>query len=174
MSVLAIDPGAKRLGWAVVERNAFGEPRCPVSGIFHCDRQVGEAYQDYRLRAMREVVGWSETISKTYVFGEVVHETLPVKGFNDMGQAYLALSVISAVAGFFMTVRHPVVQIGATTVKSKIGGSNKATKVRVRNGVWQLIPDLQGRGPNWKKGSKFFDESDAVAIGLAYLGFTRK
>jgi Holliday junction resolvasome RuvABC endonuclease subunit len=169
--ILAIDPGAKRLGWAILNL-IDGVPTCPRSGILSCERGDKELYQAYRLRAMGEGVQWAQALynGQNY-FDEVVHETLPAKGFNDMGQAYLALSVISAVSGYFMSRSIPITQIGATTVKARIGGSNKATKVRVRNGVWQLIPELQAKAPEWKK---VYDESDAVAIGLTHLGFTRK
>lgn len=87
-----------------------------------------------------------------------------------MGQAYLALSVLSAIQGMAMEKSFKVEQIGATTVKAAIGGSNKATKVRVRNGVWEIIPSLQAKAKEWKG---VYDESDAIAIGLTYLGYKR-
>jgi Holliday junction resolvasome RuvABC endonuclease subunit len=122
------------------------------------------------MRAMNEGVQWLD--GQLYYRNPtvMVTEIIPVKGFNDMGQAYLALSVVSAMVGYAMGQGINCEQIGATTVKARIGGSNKATKVRVRNGVWQLIPDLQKKASQWKK---VFDESDAVAVGLAYLGYTR-
>jgi Holliday junction resolvasome RuvABC endonuclease subunit len=169
VTVLAIDPGAKRLGWATLRQDSSGV-RCLESGILVCERLPDEPYQHYRLRAMDNAISWVDSVFLYRAPDVVVAETIPVKGFNDMGQAYLALSVISAVFGYAMTHGIKVEQIGATTVKARIGGSNKATKVRVRNGVWQLIPDLQMKAKEWKG---VYDESDAVAVGLAYLGYSR-
>lgn len=169
--ILAIDPGAKRLGWAILSNDPNDQLRYYASGIVECIRGDTETYQDYRRRAMKQAVVWFNDIDIKYNFKEVVTETLPVKGFNDMGQAYLALSVVSAVQGVATHLGHPLVQIGATTVKARVGGTNKATKVRVRNSVWQAFPALQkSKHQEWKK---VFDESDAIAVGLAHLGYKR-
>jgi Holliday junction resolvasome RuvABC endonuclease subunit len=170
VKVLALDPGAKRLGWAVLYDGNDGSPRYHSSGIWTSERKDSETYQGYRLRAMSEAGIWIDTMTTQYLPDEVVMETIPVRGFNDMGQAYLALSVISAMSGVCATKRVQMSQIGATTVKARIGGSNKASKVRVRNTVWQVFPALQSKAPEWKK---VYDESDAIAIGLTRLGYTR-
>lgn len=171
MKVLALDPGAKRLGWAVLYTKADGSPGYVNSGIWSCEREDGEAYQAYRLRAMKEVSVWANQMVIRFPTPiNVVSEILPVKGFNDMGQAYLALSVVSAITGIYMSHGYKVSQIGATTVKARIGGTAKASKVRVRNGVWQLLPELQSKASEWKK---VYDESDAIAIALTHLGYQR-
>lgn len=169
MRVLALDPGAKRLGWAII--SGGGEnPVYIASGILASERAEGESYQDYRLRVMNAAVSWIEEQLACFMIHEVVMEIVPVKGFNDMGQAYLALSVISAITGVCMTQGYKVQQIGATTVKARVGGTKKATKVRLRNVVWQYFPQLRKKAPEWKK---VFDESDAIAIALAHLGYTK-
>lgn len=167
---MGIDPGAKRLGWSVVGRKQDGTYNYEDSGIVACERDDGEAYQAYRLRAIVQGVKAFQAHIPWYTPDEIVVETLPVKGFNDMGQAYLALSVISAIQGYAYAEGYKVSQIGATTVKARIGGSNKASKVRVRNAVWQVFPELTAKAPEWKK---VYDESDAIAIALTHLGYTR-
>lgn len=166
---MGIDPGAKRLGWSVLSKKPDGTPKYWDSGIHICERKDSELYQAYRLRAMESIIRSFKVHLPWFTPDEIVIETLPVRGFNDMGQAYLALSVVSAITGYAMSEGYKVSQIGATTVKARIGGSNKASKVRVRNGVWQLLPELQGK-TGWKK---VYDESDAVAIALTHLGYSR-
>lgn len=164
MRVLAFDPGAYRMGWAVVEDG----PVYVASGIDGLERGSTELYQHYRLRL---IFHWSLNMGdylRTYKPDVIVNEIIPTRGFNDASQSLLAAAALTAAQAIAYDQGYKCEQIGATTVKARIGGSNKATKVRVRNGVLDLLPELKPRLKDWKK---VFDESDAIAIGLTHLGY---
>lgn len=165
MRVFALDPGALRMGWAVVETG----PKYIKSGIIERPRPEDEAYQDYR---MRLIIFWAfqmDSFLKVYSPDLIVNEIIPTRGFNDASQSLLAASALTSAQAIASYRGYKCSQIGATTVKAKVGGSNKATKAKVRNGVLDLLPELLPRKKDW---TKVFDESDAIAVGLAYLGYT--
>lgn len=164
MRVLAFDPGAYRMGWAVVETG----PVYVASGIVGVERGPTELYQHYRLRL---ITHWS-IVTDSFLKHKpdvVVNEIIPTRGFNDASQALLAAAALTAMQAIAVDRGYKCEQIGATTVKARIGGSNKATKVKVRNGVFEQLPELKPRLKDWRK---VFDESDAIAIGLTHLGYT--
>lgn len=165
MRLLALDPGAKRLGWAVLEDGKYVD-----SGIWSCLREDGEPYQAYRLRLIEEASLWMRSCLILHEPDALVSEIVPVKGFNDMGQSILAMTAVTAMQSICIDMGVPINQIGATTVKKEIGGTAKASKVGVRNGVWEILPELVSKRAEWKG---VYDESDAIAIGLAYSGFKR-
>lgn len=164
--ILAMDPGAARMGWAILDGAGGADP--PVyynSGVWEVPRGT-MPYHAYRLHLIDQ---WIENASSLIGFYEpdlIVNETLPVRGFNNMSQVILAQTAITTVQALACLLEIPVQQIAANTVKVKIGQSVKASKVAVRNGVQQLFPQLKT-----KPWTKVFDESDACAIGLAYLGY---
>lgn len=163
MRVLALDPGAKRMGWA------FFDPYYMDSGVFGVE-QKSLTYQDYRLTIVREFTYWFHNKIVTLHPDVVVSEMLPVRGFNNMAQAILAhaaLTCCQAIA-FDLSQVLGLKQIAAATVKTHIGGKAKATKVQVRNGVLQLVPELVHKKSQW---TKVFDEPDAIAVGLTQLGY---
>jgi hypothetical protein len=64
----------------------------------------------------------------------------------------------------------PVEQVSARTVQAKMAlrkPNVKVTKPQVRNGVLTHLPEMKER---LMKNVKVFEESDALAIGLWYLG----
>jgi Holliday junction resolvasome RuvABC endonuclease subunit len=166
MKIISIDPGAKRCGWAVLEGDGLETPERINSGVFGVDRG-NETYHSYRLKVIEEFSFWSEDLMRQVNPSVVVSEILPVRGFNNMSQALLAAAAITAVQTIAFQRQHVVSQLAAVTVKLKIGGSGKATKVKVRNGVNALLPEWDF---DFKQTS--FDETDAIAVGLAYLGYT--
>lgn len=164
MKVLAFDSGAKNLGWASVGSDP--QPFYHLSGVLHLDR--GEtAYQKYRLNLSEELCYSIPVLLDVCEPDEVVTEIIPTFGFSNNAQAYLANVAATTIHTICILRGLPVYQIGANTVKSNIaiGGS---TKVRVRNGVLKLLPELEDRKSSW---TKKFDEPDAIAIALAHLGF---
>jgi Holliday junction resolvasome RuvABC endonuclease subunit len=164
--VLSIDPGAKRLGWAVLEGTA-DDVRYYDSGLFGVERDEVEKYHPYRLRVVQRSAEWAVKILDRWKPDVVVSETLPIKGFNNSGQALLAGAAITSIQAIAATKGYVVSQIGATTIKCQIAGSGRATKVGVRNGVVSILPELAKAAKGW---TKEFDEPDAIAVGLAYLG----
>lgn len=164
MRLLALDPGAKRMGWAV-----FDTSRYEASGVFGVEQEK-LTYQNYRLKIVEEFTIWMHRMVLARNPDILVSETLPSRGFNNMAQAILAHTALTCCQSiaFDLSQTRQVSQIAAATVKTHIGGKVKATKVQVRNGVLQLIPELADKKSQW---TKVFDESDAIAVGLTYLGY---
>lgn len=167
MRTLALDPGAKRMGWAVLDAGVSG-PRYYGSGIIGLDRGTNEKYQDYRVRLIKHVVLEGNALLLLMKPYEMVSEILPVSGFNNMAQPLLAATAITVMQTLCWDQGIQLHQIGATTVKARIAGNHKGSKVSVRNGVLQLLPELAPKKKQWVKE---FDEPDAIAIGLTHLGF---
>lgn len=174
MKLLSLDPGAERMGWAIVDGEFVGEDE-PVwidSGIWQFHRG-DQDFQPYKLDLIKYVTGRMYTILSWHSdLVEVVSEIVPAVGggnFVAATQSHLAHTAATAAQTYALTRRLTIAQIGATTVKKQIGGSGKATKVKVRNGVYHFFPFLKdSRGELWKK---IHDESDAVAIALAHFGY---
>lgn len=176
--ILAFDSGAKRMGWAALERETSKpvKDKPPIHlGVGHwgVDREVNGKklpYQEYRLKLEDY---WIAKTPELLVYrpDAVVCEIVPVVGggnFVAATQSQLAATAITVVQVIAKQYGIPVYQIGATTVKARIGGGKKATKVKVRDGVIKIMPTLADFKKEW---TKVFDVSDAVAIGLAYWGY---
>lgn len=168
MRVLSFDPGAERMGHAVLESG----PKFIVSGVRYCNRWPKEAFQAYRLRL--EQLWVEETIALLDDYGPdaIVSEIVPSTGFNNASQSYLANTAITVVHAIAYSRGIPVHQLSARHVQKQIairGKSKKITKPQVRNGVIQLLPELK---PKLSKWVKIFEEPDALAVGLTYLGYS--
>lgn len=178
MRVLALDPGAERMGYAILERpeDDKNKPcRRIGSGFLGIKRDSNEsekeAYQQYRLRLIDYWIAETPTLLNSFTPDVVVSEIVPVVGggnFVVATQSQLASTAITVVQAVARQRGLKVEQLGATTVKAKIGGRKKATKVQVRNGVFKLLPGSEVFKKQW---TVLFDESDAHAIGLTYLGY---
>lgn len=172
--VLAFDPGATRCGFACLEMKE-DELIWHESGIFGVNRQRNnktEEFQKYRLRLISYWVKNTLELLDRLRPDLVVIEIVPAVGggnFVVATQSHLAATVGTVILAMANLRGIPVEQIGATSVKKKIGGSNKATKVKVRNGVHQLVPATKRRKKRWRN---VYDESDAMAIALTALGLS--
>lgn len=174
MRALAFDPGAKRMGFAVVEGDGKSAPKEVAGGHFGLER--GEAtYQEHRLALVSLWAKATPRMLRSYDPDVVVCEIVPSRGFNDASQSLLAMSAISAVQALAFFQGYPVEQIGATSVKAKIGlkkdDQKTATKVGVRNGVYKLLPSTERFRQEWVS---VHDVSDAFGIALCHLGYTNK
>lgn len=167
MRVLAFDSGAERMGWGSVGKHESGRPYYHISDILRLPRG-NKAFQKYRMDLEEELCNSIPALIDLTEPDEIVTETVPAVGFNNSTQAYLANVAITTVHAVAIIRGLPVYQIGANTVKKDIAIGGK-TKPRVRNGVIQLLPELEHRKSSWVKE---FDEPDAIAIGLAHLGFS--
>jgi Holliday junction resolvasome RuvABC endonuclease subunit len=173
--VLAFDPGAERMGWALIE-GTLGDrklkPRWWDSGIIELHRGSAD-FQEYKLKLIRHVHNRVNDLIAWLEPDEVSSEIVPAVGggnFIAATQSHLAHTAATVTQAVAISHDLQIFQIGATTVKKNIGGNGKATKVKVRNGVYHFFPFLkESRGEFWKK---VFDESDAIAIGLAHLGYS--
>ena len=172
--VLAFDTGAKRMGWAVIDRylgaqKGQEEPRYLDSGIKGIEKDDGEAFQDYRLRLVRYWAAETDVLLRTFLPQFVANETIPLIGGGPAAmQSVLAASAITTVQAICAVNDVTVQQVAAITVKARIGGKKTATKPKVRDGVISLLPELASRKSDW---TKVFDESDALGVGLTALGF---
>lgn len=171
MRVLAFDTGATNLGWASVGEED-GHPYYHMSGIVKSPRKE-MPFQEYREALTAELTYIIPDILALTSPDEVVTETIPAS--LQTAQSYLANTVATIIHVTAFTLGYPVNQISARTVHSCIAIGNvakKTSKVMVRNGVLELLPELQHRKKEWTKAP--WDEVDAIAIGLCKLGFTNK
>lgn len=171
MIVLGIDGGAERLGWGLLERG--DKPIYLDSGIISLPRG-SKVYQAYRLEIISFYVEnlW-RLIDDPYIpIDVVVNETVPAAGTFNGTQMYLVNAVVAAIQALTMERGIKVDQIGATSVQSRIAvgkKGRKTSKVQVRNGVIELLPELLPRKSEWVK---VFEEPDALAVGLAYMEYS--
>lgn len=176
--VLAIDPGAERLGWAVLDRIDGGIPVLHASGIWGLSRKPKEDFQPYKLRLISYWSIKAPMLLRQNTGTRLISEILPAVGGGNFAvatQSELAKAAITVIQAFAMKALWTVEQIGATTIKKAIGGSKTASKAKVRNGVIHFLPDLKDELKTETTGSKpVWDRSDAIATGLTYYGLALK
>lgn len=171
MKLLAIDPGAERCGWAVMQPG----PKLLDSGVFSCHRN-GEDFQDYRIRLENEAFYFFHHKMEEEKFTHIVNETVPAVGggnFVVATQSYLVNCVVASlhISAFIHGVWPE--QIAARTVQSRIGikgRTGKVTKAGMRNGVITILPDLRAfvSDKEWP-----WDRWDSIGIGCAFMGYKR-
>lgn len=186
MRVLGFDPGAKRMGWSCLEATPaeVKENKPPIvhgSAVFGLDQGSNESsdetFQQYRIRLIDLTISETEELLHEYRPDVVVGEIVPaVGGGNFRGGAVQSQLAETAITTVFVVARShaiPVAQVGATSVKARIGGGRKATKVGVRNGIYRIIPSYRTRwqDPALKKLKHITDEADAVGVSLTHLGY---
>jgi Holliday junction resolvasome RuvABC endonuclease subunit len=159
------------MGWGVIDGESPSPPTYVDSGIFGIERGKDESWQDYKLKLTKFHTSYAVDVISLYQPDVVVSEIIPAIGghnFKAATQEQLAQAAISGVHAVAFMFDIPVYQVAANTVKKKIGGAGKATKVKVRNGVMELLPVLTPRKSQW---TKVFDEPDGIAVGLAWMGY---
>lgn len=174
MKVLAYDSGAERMGWSVLEGDGETAPIYIDSGIAKFPRN-GRDFQPYKLSLIDH---WTYLAPAQFIkYGPdcIACETLPAVGggsFVAATQSELGKAAITTVIAMAFERDIPVYQIAAVTVKVRIGGNKKASKVAVRNGVISLLPVLEPRKFEWTDSKKTMDEPDALGVGLTHLGYS--
>lgn len=176
MKLLSFDPGAERMGYACLEGDGTLTAKSWGYGYLGVERASNgskkEEYQKYRLRLIKFWAEEADYLFTTFKPDEMVNELIPPVGgaaFASNGlQAQLAMAALSVLQGAAYRHDVPVTQIAAQTVKKAVGGSYKATKVKVRNGVFLLMPQLAFHRKEW---TRMFDISDAFAVGLTHMGY---
>lgn len=167
---LSFDSGAERMGWASL-REHQGRPYYHASGILALPHDTGK-FQAYRLELINELIVSVPALIDLCEPDEIVTETVPAVGSFGGTQMYLANVACTVVQTIALQRNLPVYQIAARTVQSNIAigrrPGKKVSKVMVRNGVIELLPELVQYKKKWVK---VFDEPDAIAGGLAHLGF---
>lgn len=169
MKVLAIDPGAERLGWACLE---YTEERLVyyTSGILAHHKSIPD--QEYKLELISGLLDPVTALLEDHEPDLVINEIVPSVGsgnFAVSGQGYLANTAIVVANTLTFIAGIPVQQIAARSVQTKIAKKPEKktkgiTKVQVRNGVVEYFPFLKDRAKDMAA-----DETDAIAIGLAGL-----
>jgi Holliday junction resolvasome RuvABC endonuclease subunit len=179
MALLSIDGGAERLGWGILEREGNRPVYLDSGLVSFAQKDFGGTFQDYRLALIRHYVDHLTRPGSIFddsfmPVTEMVAEVLPAIGFGNPVQAYLANVALTVVQTIAVLADVPMSQISARTVQSRIAVGRKGkkiTKVQVRNGVLRQLPELEHRKKEW---TKIFDEPDALAVGLSYLGFANE
>lgn len=170
---MSFDPGAKRMGWSVIKGDGKSTPTWQGSGIATFERDEKEKFQVYRLRVIDFWVTRTGELLNSYKPDELINETVPAVGggnFVVATQSYLANVAITTIQTIARAKGYLVKQIGATTVKKKIGRAKNATKVKVRNGIYEIMPEMKTRHTQWTQ-PKCMDEPDAIAVALTHLGY---
>jgi Holliday junction resolvasome RuvABC endonuclease subunit len=175
MIAIGIDPGAERLGWAVIESEGSGkDPKEVAVGIYGLKRHDNgskEPFQEYRLRLIDYWSRTAETLFEKFDPDQIYNEIVPVVGsgnFVAATQSQLASTALTVIQHEAFRREVPITQIGANTVKKRIGGAKNASKVKVRNGVFQLLPSTERFKKEWVK---VHDSSDACAVALCGIGY---
>lgn len=160
------------MGWACLSEN--DEKKVPDyhgSGHFGLSRKDNESkYQDYRLNLITLWVEETPKLLRAFKPDIIVNEIVPPVGGSGANQVQRQLATTAITTVQAVAIQHglTVKQIGANTVKARIGGGRKASKVAVRNGVLKLMPQMEYKKKEW---TVVFDESDAFAVGLVALGY---
>lgn len=171
MRLLSYDSGAERMGFSVLEGDGETAPVYIASGIIRYPKGKLE-FQKYKLKLIEFWTFTGPAMLNQHRPDGVCAEIMPAVGFNNAVQAELAKAAIVTMMAMAIERSYPVYQIAAVTVKKQIGGNSKASKVKVRDGVIQLLPELESRRYEWQESKKTMDEPDALGIGLAKLGYS--
>jgi Holliday junction resolvasome RuvABC endonuclease subunit len=174
---LGIDPGAFRLGYAIVEESAGFVLH--DSGSDGLERGAKEPFQVYRKRLIDY---WADEFGRSldvliaeYGIDDiyVTFEALPGQGSGNFSggaiQGELAKTAAAVCQAMCTDRGVQWTTVSAKTVKKDVAGSGDATKVGVRNAVIKLFPQLEPR----KKAltDKGADESDGIAIASWAAGY---
>jgi len=177
--VFAVDPGAERLGWAVLD-GCKGDFKLVDSGILALPREKrkngfdkDEEFQVYKLRLINNTTIKVAGLFHRYLPTVLVSETVPAVGggsFIAATQSELAKTAITVFQAFAFSSGLLVFQIGATTIKKRVAGAKDATKAKVRNGVIEVFPEVKESLTKETTGKKpVWDRSDGIATGIAHL-----
>lgn len=179
MRVLGIDPGAERCGWAALRIDDNDRIFLEGSGLVSFPKYGDETFQTYKSRLISFWAQETDTLLGLYSPDEIAIEIVPAVGggnFVAATQSYLAHTQATTLHAIAALNRYPVHQIGATTVKARIGGKKNSSKVQVRNGVFEILPEVEvEKKSEWKTQFRegIYDECDAFAIALTHLGMRR-
>lgn len=167
--ILSIDPGAKRFGWAVIDfdidEDVKYQPSYVSSGVIGLDRTVDDTYTAFKNKLIEYFIPEIDSLLNEYEPDLVVFEWLPlvnVKG--NLGQRVLGFAAAVTAQVLLIQKKIEYKEIGATSVKATLCGTNRATKTQIRNHILGAFPQLEPRRKELAA-----DETDAIAIGLAWM-----
>lgn len=164
MRILAIDPGALRLGYSVIEDGVLID-----SGIKGLVRKPEEEFQAYRFRLIRYWIKEFPLLLNLVNPDIIYSETIPAVGsgsFIAATQSELVKAAITTCQVIAFQRDIDWTQLAATTIKKDLTGSGRASKVKVRDAVISAFPQLKERK---KELTTYADESDAIGIGIVAM-----
>ena len=167
MRLLAIDPGFKRLGYAIFDKNAklinhgVRSPR---------DRGKDEKYQAYLNTGLHDMYHWFDQLIEdnkiTHIIAEIIPPISNKGNFGISPQLPLVISVIAVCKIMAYEDEIEWKDISARSVKNMIVGDSSASKAVVRRAVLSAYPQIQRER---KLGDIPFDETNAISIGMSYF-----
>lgn len=167
MKLLSIDPGFKRLGYAIFDE----ESNILDHGVYsNRERKKDEKYQEYLNSGIYETYHWfGELLDKNKITNIISEIVPPITGKGNFGVSPQVPLVISVMAVCKIMAYEDEIEwedISARTVKTIILGDSSASKAAIRRLVVQEYPEIV-------KGRKLtdipFDETDAISIGMSFF-----
>lgn len=151
--ILGLDLSMGSPGFAVVEINEGGKATVLYAGHIKTNAKLTHGERLMQIEAYLQSV-----VSEYKPFNAVVRE----KGFSRHNITTQTIFRVVGVSDLMLAKEGyvKVVEIAPTTVKKLVCGNGKATKDDVKNAVRNLVASA----PRFKTD----DESDAVAVALAY------
>ena len=151
MRVIGIDPGLRRTGWGVIEKNG--------NKISHLENGVCKSISSDHLsvRLLRLYEQLKKVISLHEPTCAAIENTFVSKdaaGALKLGQARGIALLVPAAAGL------PVFEYAPNTVKKTVVGVGHADKTQVAHMVKMQFPSAVGSG---------YDSFDALAIALCHV-----
>jgi Holliday junction resolvasome RuvABC endonuclease subunit len=170
---LALDPGIRCTGWALVEDDSDEEPaRLLVAGLIETTKDEGQTVTDDARRAVFEILGeLDERIRLYYSAPSNPPKRLVVEAFTSQGKASWAalqtLRLLGALEEWGPVRGMAYHEITTQSAKTRIGLELDATK----DEVLERVLELEGGGA-WYGGltKGRFHVADAIAVGLAVQG----
>jgi Holliday junction resolvasome RuvABC endonuclease subunit len=175
--ILGIDPGMKRLGLAVVERNEKGNIVLLTHGLIHNPRDVS-SYNEYLNKSIHEiVVDFSRFLGLTNP-DIVVAELVPPGRLRASSELVFSAITVCKVLAYQWDIEWR--DVAANSVKCTVVADGNATKAKVKNAMITMFPRLADSHQKEKEKQKNEgvkpmglpqDVFDAVAI--AYTGLLK-
>jgi crossover junction endodeoxyribonuclease RuvC len=150
MRVLGIDPGSRRTGWGVVERDR-GRYTLVAAGAVVTD--PGASMPERLLHIHRSLAGILSLHAPDAIAVEQIFAHKSAASALVLGQARGVALVAAAASG------SPVFEYNASTVKRSVGGAGSADKKAVARMVEMLLGEAVN-GPA--------DATDAVALAITH------
>lgn len=172
MNVLGIDGGMTRLGLGAITLDD-GELRLITHGLIHHPREEEMTFNEHLNSGIAQIVVAFPKALDLINPDIIIAETIPAGrlGSND-SLVIAAVTTCKVIANQFGI---PWRDVAANTVKKQIAGDGRATKVQVRNAVFDIFPAVEQTHQNTKKEQKENGEKptglpqdvfDALAIAV--------
>jgi Holliday junction resolvasome RuvABC endonuclease subunit len=165
--IIGLDSGAKRLGISVIDKHKNGSLDLIYSDIFVTNQEPTEKYMEYKSRLCTSTAPLALELFMDIEPDLIIAEQIPIIfSSGNPSQRILGFGLMCALQALSVDQNWEWKEIAATTVKKKITGNGKATKVAIRNAVIKQFPELAERK---KELTDVADEADAIAIALSQI-----